>query len=290
MIDSEAEELLWCMKSFGGEGVPHLSVEQLPLTLFPVTIPETQLPPTPRYAELATSSANDMLSGITLTERTLADFPSLVMGLADAESLPLRVGCCGGQPAPDPMTGAKEKAKAAKEPLEVVVPDTIRARLHMILDHPGSSTAANVWAVFIGIMILVSVLTLFVEPLVSPPQNKSQAEKNIWLGFEAFFTIIFTVEFFARVSVADALGTQTVKEFFQKPLNICDLVAVLPFYLDRIIDVNREEFRLFRVMRLMKLSRVVRLGRLAYRSAAFAPIAVILVVIWGIYMMNSLKS
>jgi len=174
-----------------------------------------------------------------------------------------------------------------EEPVEI----TFKGKILMVLDYPESSVAANRWSLGMGLLILVSVLTLFLEPLVSPKNaNPSDDEKAIWLGFEAFFTAIFTVEYIVTLWACDGLGTQTRGQFVKEPMRICDLVAVLPFYIDMAVDADQEEFRLFRIARLMRLSRLMRLGRLAKKSANFAPVAMILVVIWGIYMKNGLKE
>jgi len=171
------------------------------------------------------------------------------------------------------------------------VPITTKGKILMILDYPESSVAANRWSLGMGLLILVSVLTLFLEPLISPKNaNPSDDEKAIWLAFEAFFTAIFTIEYIVTLAVCDGLGTQTKIQFVKEPMRICDLVAVLPFYIDLAVDADQEEFRLFRIARLMRLSRLMRLGRLAKKSASFAPVAMILVVIWGIYMKNGLKE
>jgi len=179
-----------------------------------------------------------------------------------------------------------------EEKVEVIIPDTWQAKLFLFMDDPMSSKQANLMSIFMGIMILISVLTLFCEPLISPPDKNaiSQTEKDVWFGFEVFFTALFTVEFLVTFAVCDGLGTMTHAQFLKDPMRICDIVAVLPFYVDQTIDTDQEEFRLFRIARLMRLSRIVRLGRLSSKSATFAPIAMILVVIWGIYMKNGLKE
>jgi hypothetical protein len=180
----------------------------------------------------------------------------------------------------------------SEEKEETKIPDTCAAKLLLLLDYPESSVAANNLSLVMGIMILVSVLTLFIEPLSLNLQDEtiSDGEKTVWTVFEAFFTALFTIEYVLTFAVCNALGTQTHLEFLRTPMRVCDVLAVMPFYIDMAVDAEQAEFRLFRIARLMRLSRLVRLGRLAKRSATFAPIAMILVVIWGIYMKNGLKE
>merc|ERR1712172_215960 len=45
-----------------------------------------------------------------------------------------------------------------------------RAKIHLLLDDPNSSRAANMISLVMGIMIIVSVVTLFTEPLSKSAQ------------------------------------------------------------------------------------------------------------------------
>jgi len=110
------------------------------------------------------------------------------------------------------------------------------------------------------------------------------------MGFECFFTVLFSVEFLLRLSVASSTGDRTTCEFLRMPMNICDVCAVMPFYIELAVKTDSKEFRLLRVVRLMRLSRVMRMARLAKKSQMFASIAVILTVIWGIYMKTGLSD
>merc|ERR1719491_1109924 len=68
------------------------------------------------------------------------------------------------------------------------IPDTCAARTLLLLDSPESTPAANAISVIMGMMILVSVLTLFLEPLISPKNAPiSDIEKKVWFTFELFF-------------------------------------------------------------------------------------------------------
>mmetsp|Transcript_63589 Transcript_63589/g.176882 ORF Transcript_63589/g.176882 Transcript_63589/m.176882 type:complete len:1421 (-) Transcript_63589:166-4428(-) len=203
--------------------------------------------------------------------------------------LPARV------PSASPFSEHEDNAKVVDD----VPPDTCKAKVYLLLEEPNSSTAASIWSVFMAIIILVSVLTLIAEPLVSPPpddgETKPEEEVMTWQTLEAVFTVIFSVEYVLRLAVCDALGTTTRKAFALNPLNICDLLAILPTCIDygmKIISpnlsVDSQETRLLRIVRFLRLSRMARMARLARKSPLAAPVAMVLVVIWGIYMKNGL--
>jgi hypothetical protein len=173
---------------------------------------------------------------------------------------------------------------------KIIGPRTCKERLYQLLEDPNSSGAARILSLLMGTMIVCSVITLILEPLVSPKETISKTEKQMWAAFELFFTVAFTVELALCFFSCDAFGTQTRSGFIRDPLRIADFVAILPFYIDVAIDSEQGEFRLFRVARLLRLSRLVRLGRLAKQNETVAPVAMVLVVIWGIYMKNGLKE
>jgi hypothetical protein len=167
---------------------------------------------------------------------------------------------------------------------------TGKTELYFFLEDPLSSRWAKLWSLVMGMLILTSVMSMFLEPLLTAVDSEEQSESKdlTWIVFEAFFTIVFTIEYMMRFAVADALHTRTKLSFLKHPANLCDLVSILPFYLDLLFASTHDEFRLMKTVRLARLGRVVRLYRITKKSATLAPIAVILVVIWGIYIKNGL--
>jgi len=175
--------------------------------------------------------------------------------------------------------------------------NTCKGRLHMLLEVPSSSRAARCVNFFTFAMIMCSVLTLFLQPLISEdlddsenPGECSETEACVWFGLEVFFTAIFTIELLIRLSVADALGTQTKCAFLKLPSNVLDFIAVLPFYVEVVLHEVWSSlrllriFRIFRIFRLARLARFARLARLSSRMEIAAPVSVVMVVIWGIYL------
>jgi len=65
---------------------------------------------------------------------------------------------------------------------------------------------------------------------------------------------------------------------------MADLMSVLPFYVELMVDSEGEHFRLLRVVRLLRLTRISRISRLAKRHPLFGPVAAVMLVIWFIYL------
>jgi len=170
-------------------------------------------------------------------------------------------------------------AKVSSKPLGC------RGQLHLLLEEPSSSRPAEVLFILMGILIMLSVFTMVVQPLMTPPgKEMTKVEEDVWYGLELSFTAIFTAEYILRLFVCNALGTQTILKFLMAPSNICDVVAILPFYIELLVPANGEGFRLLRIVRLLRLTRITRIAKLAKRNPLFGPIAMVMVVIWFIYL------
>lgn len=161
---------------------------------------------------------------------------------------------------------------------------SVPVQLHLLLDEPMSSTRAMALGTFSAINILASVCTLVIEAMLDDPKQYDV----LWKASEVYFTVLFSVELLLRYLVCDALRDQTKKDFLRNPRNICDFVAVTPWYIESAVgSASIGSFRLLRIIRLARLSRLARVGRLAHAFPTAAPIAVVLVVVWGIYLLKA---
>jgi len=197
------------------------------------------------------------------------------------------------------MAGAKmlhmeTKIELAKQMVEL---EGFRQQVFGLCELPASSASAQYLSIFMGAMIVLSVMIIFLEPLITPPrQTKTETEKLTWQVIETCFTLVFTVEFIIRCAVASAVAPNTLADFFKTPSNICDFAALMPFYVELILSNTQDGLRLLRTARLMKLvrllrvSRVMRLNKLARHgtgAAALAgPVSMVFTVIWGIYLLS----
>jgi len=169
-------------------------------------------------------------------------------------------------------------------------PKTCKVTLYCLLDEPDSSVLAFRVSIFVSIMIVLSVITMLIQPIVGEVASEKEEDHDIWMIMEAFFSILFTIELFLRFSVCDAVGANTHGGFFCSPSNLCDLLAVLPFYFELAFGNSDKQLRLLRIVRILRLSKMARLGRLAKNWKVAPPAGVVLVVIWGIYLKHQLEE
>lgn len=112
---------------------------------------------------------------------------------------------------------------------------------------------SKIFAVFIQFLIVVSVVTFSVETL---PNLKPQTIA-ILNSIEIFCVIIFSLEYIARIYVADN-KPRFIFSFF----GLIDLFAILPFYLSFGVDLRSlrilRMFRLFRLLKLVRYNKAMR--------------------------------
>ncbi|MBV7270294.1 ion transporter [Winogradskyella luteola] len=109
------------------------------------------------------------------------------------------------------------------------------------------------FAFFIQFLIILSVITFSVETL---PNLKPQT-KIILNSIEIFCVMVFTLEYLARIYVADK-KPKFIFSFF----GIIDFLAILPFYLSFGVDLRSlrilRMFRLFRLLKLVRYNKAMR--------------------------------
>ena len=129
---------------------------------------------------------------------------------------------------------------------------------------PDSSILARI-TTFIGIFALVvSIILTCIEslPSIVNPKNKTDHwNKRLVHVLNNVCYVWFTIEFVFRLG-----SCVNKKQFFKSPLNWIDLVAILPFYLQLIIESQTsmtplsilKAVRIFRIARILKVSRYSR--------------------------------
>lgn len=111
----------------------------------------------------------------------------------------------------------------------------------------NDTTAGKAFDLFIQFLIVVSLVSFCIETL----PNLGKNTKWILNTTEVIIVAIFTLEYLLRLFVADK-KLKFVFSFYA----LIDLIAILPFYVARGIDLRSiRVFRLFRLIRAFKIFR-----------------------------------
>lgn len=167
-----------------------------------------------------------------------------------------------------------------------------RRRLWNLMEKPFSSVAAKVMGVASNLFVLISVVALALNTV---EEMQHQAEQGTGGGdprpilelVEMLCVAFFTLEFLLRLA-----STPNLRRFARSALNLVDLVAILPFYLQLLLECFTSEDQrggkgspmehdletvgrvgkvgqVLRIMRLMRIFRILKLARHSTGLRAF---------------------
>jgi len=118
--------------------------------------------------------------------------------------------------------------------------------------------AGRLFDVLLLILILLSVLTVLLESV----ESIREAYGAVLRTAEWTFTILFTIEYLARLATANSV-TRYARSFF----GIVDFLAVGPVYLSFLFGAARS-FSVFRSLRLLRVFRILKLTQFVGEAAA----------------------
>jgi hypothetical protein len=155
-----------------------------------------------------------------------------------------------------------------------------RQNLFRLLDEPTSSNSAMLVSYFIFATIIVSVATFNIGSYpfdlcewrdeYTPDATRVCSEKRLEelsdiKTIETVCIMIFSVEYAIKLCTASTV--MPLGRWFCEPLNLLDLVAIMPWYytqiMAQIMDPDKEGgpaamFTVFRIVRLTRVLRVVK--------------------------------
>lgn len=124
-------------------------------------------------------------------------------------------------------------------------------QIHLTMEIPDYSLfAQGIGGVIIG-LIFISTISFVMETV------PDYMDWSHWFTIEAVVSTVFTIEYLLRIG--------TVKNPFKfsiRLLNIIDLLAVVPFFLDIIFQsTDTNVVQVFRVVRLVRIFRIFKMSR-----------------------------
>lgn len=134
-----------------------------------------------------------------------------------------------------------------------------RHRLHQILETGASDDVPSVVCDVIIVMMILLNVAAFLFGSVASVEDEYGQFLNWFENFSiAFFTIEYVLRIWACVEhppLRDLPSWKARLKFAAQPLQIIDLIAVLPFYLGSLVGAD---LRLLRVLRLFRFFKIIR--------------------------------
>jgi len=140
-----------------------------------------------------------------------------------------------------------------------MIPD-FQKRLFEILEKAqDDDSSSKIFDVFITILICLNIVAVILETV----EILSMNYRKYFDLFEIFSVVIFSIEYLFRLWVCNQNREYSRPivgriKFAITPLALVDLIAVLPFYLPMVINLD---LRFIRALRLLRLLRLFKLGR-----------------------------
>ena len=115
------------------------------------------------------------------------------------------------------------------------------------------------------IVIVLSIVVFCLETLPSVCEKSSDGDllRKVLANLEIFCVSWFTVEIFLRL-----FSISSIVKFLKSPMNIVDLVAILPFFISLFLTSDEASVTVFAFLRVLRLVRVFRIFKLSRYSKA----------------------
>ena len=135
------------------------------------------------------------------------------------------------------------------------LPDNKYKRMIWVaFENPNSSIAARMLTIFSLAIILISIVVFCIESM----DNLKHLD-GVWSVVSALCNIWFTLEYVVRLICA-----KRKIAFLKGTLNIIDVLSILPFYVQLLMqsaNIRGDAVKVFRVLRVVRVVRIFKLTR-----------------------------
>jgi len=131
-----------------------------------------------------------------------------------------------------------------------------RRYVNKLVEHPGHSNTSFIICGFIFFMIILSTIFCCAETL---PVLETPYWRNFFWVADLIFVIFFSIELVIRFWASD-----NREGFALQPLNVIDLVALIPFYIEFLVwmfFVSAHSNEVFRALQTIRILRFIRVGK-----------------------------
>lgn len=143
----------------------------------------------------------------------------------------------------------------------------VRRNIWIRLENPGYSSSAKAMAVASLSVVIVSIVAMCVHSMPDFHQldvNEKEIENPMLTFFDNLCVLFFSAEFILRLAVAPS-----PRKFLCSPLNIIDVMSVMPFYVTIACHIKDEGEstdlenvgKVVQILRLMRVFRILKLAR-----------------------------
>ncbi|MEE6487124.1 hypothetical protein FKM82_014808 [Ascaphus truei] len=158
----------------------------------------------------------------------------------------------------------------------------LRKKIWNLVENPYSSVSSKIIAILSSFFVLISVVAMCLST-VEELQQVNVSGKSCMEQVEVICVIFFSTEYIMRL-----FSTADMKIFLKTVLNIVDLIAILPFYIQIIFERFSEEAdlhlhhndiekmervgqlgKMLKIIRLMRIFRILKLARHSTGLRAF---------------------
>ena len=167
---------------------------------------------------------------------------------------------------------ANDKRKAEQNTDMVIGDRTLRQQIWITCEYPTDSRIAKIWSILVMATILMSSASFVTQSLSEYYLEPPEAFNTV----EILSVVIFTIEFILRFSTSPTPSPGTSWDFaksrlvfLSKVMNLVDLLAILPFYIELIVQSLNPEggnsgassLAVIRIIRIARVFRLLKLGK-----------------------------